>query len=321
MILGALLVRGCLDARQERAFQDYVQEVSSLVAESGQESESLFELLEDPGDLGAVDVQNNLNGLSVDAQRLVERAGAADPPDELAEAQEALVQTLELRRDGLGGIARDIPAALGDEQRDEAIESIAREMRAFLASDVIYERQTVPRIEETLEEEELTEEVEGLPEGQFLPALDWLRPKAVAEAVDQIRVSGGRARASPGLHGTGLAGVTALPSGQALTEGAITELSLGEELSFDVQVQNQGESDEQDVTVTLEIAGDREPLVLEGSLDAIAVGATETVNLPLEETPPTGRELEVTVQIEPVPGEEVTDNNEATYSVVFSDGG
>src|SRR5688500_8379129 len=47
LILAALLVRGCLDAREERAFEDYVQEVSSVVAESGQESEALFELLED----------------------------------------------------------------------------------------------------------------------------------------------------------------------------------------------------------------------------------------------------------------------------------
>jgi hypothetical protein len=318
VILGALLVRGCLDARQERAFQDYVQEVSSLVAESGQESEALFELLEDPRDLGAVDVQNSLNGLSVDAQRLVERAGGADPPGELSEAQERVVQTLELRRDGLGGIAQDIPAALGDEQREEAIESIASQMQSFLASDVIYTRQAVPRIEEALDEEELTGEVDPIPEGQFLPDLDWLQADTVRAAVDQIRLSGGDAQATPGLHGNGLAGVTVQPSGQALTEGTTTEISGTEDLAFDVQVQNQGANDEEGITVTVEIGTD-EPIVLEGSLEAIAAGTTETVSVPVEEPPPTGEELELSVQIEPVPGEEVTDNNEASYGVLFNE--
>ena len=193
MIAAALLVRGCLDARKERAFEDYVQEASSLVAESSQEGEALFELLEDPSDLTAVDVQNTLNGLSVDAERLVERAGAADPPDELADAQGLIVQMLELRRDGLEGISRDIPAALGDEQRDEAIEGIAAEMQSLLASDVIYADQAAPAIGETLAREELAAEVEGLPDGAFLPGIEWLQADRIEEAIDEIPASEGEA--------------------------------------------------------------------------------------------------------------------------------
>lgn len=189
VILAALLVRGCLEARQQRAFEDYVQEASSLVAESTQESEAFFDLLENPGDLTAVDVQNTLNGLSVDAERLVERAEASDPPDELAESQDLIVQVLDLRATGLDGISRDIPAALGDEQRDEAIEAIATEMQTLLASDVIYARQVTTGIEAEIEEEELTGEVEELPEGQFLPEIEWLEPGRVKEAIDEIPTS------------------------------------------------------------------------------------------------------------------------------------
>ena len=134
-----LLIRGCLNARAERDYEDYAQEVTSLVSESSQESEALFEILEDPGAVGgAVDVQNTLNGLSVDAQRLVERAEGADPPGALAGTQDSLMLTLELRQESLEGIARELPTALGDEQRDEAIDAIAEDMRGFLASDVIY---------------------------------------------------------------------------------------------------------------------------------------------------------------------------------------
>lgn len=321
LVLAALLIRGCLDARQERAFEDYVQEVSSVVAESGQESEALFELLDDPGDLGAVDVQNTLNGLSVDAQRLVERAESAEPPDELTEAQERVVQVLELRRDGLIGIAEGIPGALGDEQQEEAIEAIASDMQSFLASDVIYERQAAPRIEDALTEQELEAEVEPLAESQFLPDIEWLEASTVEDAVGQIRADGADQdeQASPGLHGTGLAGVTVQPSGTALVEGAPTEVLFEEGLTLDVGVQNQGDNDESDVVVTATLKGAGEPVELEGSLDSIAAGATETVSIPLEDPPPTGEELDLTVAIEPVPGEEVADNNEGSFPVVFTE--
>ena len=51
---------------------------------------------------------------------------------------------------------------------------MAIEMRSFLASDVIYADQAAPGIEEELDREELAAEIEDLPEGQFLPDVEWL---------------------------------------------------------------------------------------------------------------------------------------------------
>lgn len=186
-----LLVRGCLNAREERSFESFSQEVTSLVSESSQESEALFELLDDPGDQGAVDIQNSLNGLSVDAQRLVERAQATDPPSELQPVQENLLLTLELRRESLEGIARELPTALGDEQQEEAIDAIAEDMRGFLASDVVYAERTAPNLNEALEAQELEVAVEDLPNSEFLPDLEWLDPPTVREAIDGIDTGSG----------------------------------------------------------------------------------------------------------------------------------
>lgn len=193
LIAAALLVRGCLDARQERAFEDYVQETSSLVSESDQEGEALFELLQDPGDLTAVEVQNSVNGLSVDAERLVERAEAAEPPDELSGAHDVIVQMLDLRRSGLEHVSEELPTALGDEEREEAIDAIAFDMQTFLASDVVYSSQAVPVIEEALVQQGLAEQIAELPEGEFLPSIEWLQPERVEEAIDEIPTSEGDA--------------------------------------------------------------------------------------------------------------------------------
>lgn len=321
VLLAALLVRGCLDARQERAYESYIQEVASLAAESSQESEAVFELLDDPGGQEQVDVQNALNGFSLDAQRLVEQAEAVEPPDELVEAHQRLELTLELRAAGLEGLSNQLPSALGDEQQEEAIESIARDMRSFLASDVVFEERVVPQIQETLEREELSDVVVDIPESQFLPGVEWLDPEVVGDAIGELDSEGGAGddeAATPGLHGTGIVATVAQPSGVTLTPDAPTEISGGEDAAFEVQVQNQGENDEDDVTVTLSLQGGGADSEVESSIDQIAAGETETVELSLEEPPPTDEELEAVVEVEPVAGEENAENNEATYPVVFT---
>ena len=57
---------------------------------------------------------------------------------------------------------------------------------------------------------------------------------------------------------------------------------------------------------------------LEETLDAINPGESKIVNVPLAETPPIGEPVDITVRIEPVPGEEKTDNNEASFTAIFS---
>lgn len=316
LVLLVLLFRGCLNAREERAIKDYVQDVDSLVEESNQQGEALFGLLTDPGDQTEVDIQNSLNGFRVQAEQLVERARGTEPPDELVQAQRFLVETLEFRRDGLGAVAEELPKALGDEGRREATERIAAQMQNFLTSDVVYSQRVVPNLQGALRDEDLAGEVE-VAKSRFLPDIEWLDPSTVADRVSRIRGGGGAAEdAAPGLHGTGLGTVSA--GTQALAQGGTTNVTLSDDLSFRVQVVNQGENDEQDVTVRLSLKGTGEPIELEGRVEEIAQGQTETATIPLEDPPPTGERVTVDLEVEPVPGEEKTDNNKGTYTVIFT---
>ena len=79
----------------------------------------------------------------------------------------------------------------------------------------------------------------------------------------------------------------------------------------EVEVQNQGESTENGVTVVV-IAGGKETTQ---EISVLEAGATETAVVPL--TPAPKGETTLEVEVEPVPGEQVTTNNEATYSVNF----
>jgi len=319
LILLALLINSCRQAQKEQAFKDYARDTESILQDSERQSDDFFQLLEDPGDQSAVDIQNRMTEFRGEASQLVERAEETDHPDELDSAHRYLVDVLALRRDGLNRIESDLQAALGDQNRGAATERIAGQMQQFLTSDVIYTQRFKPRLESELDEQDLGDEVK-VPESQFLPELEWLSTATVADKVSRIRGGGGPDEAvAPGLHGTGLVAVQVKPAGIALTEGQAVEIQASEDLSFEVQVQNQGENDEQDVTVKVAITGAGDAIRVEDQIDSIAAGETQTVAIPLADTPPTGRPVTVHVEIVAVPGEEKTDNNRAEYPAVFTE--
>ncbi len=309
-------IRGCLDAREERAFNDYVRDVGQLTNESGQISKGLFKLLEDPGGQSAVDVQNQVNAFRVQSQQLVERSQDLEHPDDVTGAQRYLIETLRFRSEGTATIANQLRTALGDSDRKAATGRVAGAMRDFLASDVVYAERFVPALRRALRKEKLPQEI---PESKFLPSLDLLRQSVVEDKISGIRGGGGDKKASPGLHGTAIEGVTAKPGGQALTEGGTTTVPVGADLALDVQIANQGENDETGIPVRVSIDAGGETIELEETLDEIAQGETKTVSIPISEAPPAGKEATVEVDVEAVPGEDMDDNNKASYTINFTE--
>jgi hypothetical protein len=319
-------IRGCQASQKEQGFKDYVRDAEELVAESEQQSAALFDLLANPGN-SEVDFTSNINGSKVQAEQLVDRADSIDVPDDLKGAHGRLVDTFEFRRDGLDGLARELAGGdttdTADEQTDPN-ERIAAQMQLFLTSDVIYTQRFLPSLLGAIEDENLEDDV-PVPAAltdpdtiAFLPDIQWLDPTFVGDRLGSIG-SGGNEPATPGLHGNGLGSVTVKPSGTALVEGGAAQIPATDDTSFDIEVADQGDQPEEDVVVSVEIAGaSGDPIQLEETLDAINPGETKIVNVPLAETPPIGEPVDITVQIAPVPGEEKTDNNEATFTAIFS---
>ena len=310
LILFVLGVRGCLDSRKQSAIESYVADVDALMEESNDQSEALFGQLQGGDGSTGVDVLNALNSFRVQSAQLVDRASALDTPGELAAAQRQVVDTLAFRRDGIAGIANAVQASAGDEQ-EGAADSVAQSMQLFLASDQIYAARVTPEIDAVLQEEGVRTD---LTQSQFLPDIIWLDPTEVAGLVSGIGTGGGEA--APGLHGNGLGTVTL--GGQTLTPGGSNTIAASDDLTFEVQVANQGENTETDVTVRVTLGQGGGGITRETVLDTIAAGETKSVSIPLDETPPTGQNVPINVEIEPVAGEEKTDNNSADFTVIFT---
>lgn len=307
LILIVLGVKGCLDARAHRALSDYARNVTQIAEETEQTSKAFFGKLNDPGNLSVTEFVNEVNADSSAMKNYASRADGLSAPGAMGRAQSTLELVYELRSSAMTKIANKMSTALGDAGSAKATTAIASQMQDLLASDVLYEQVVRPEIDGVL----ASNGIDGsdVPKSTYLPeGTKWLDESTVESALSSI--SGSTGAATPGVHGLGLVGVSL--NGTELVEGTAAVVSGEETPEVEVQVQNQGESTENGVSVSVSVNGGN---TLEGTIETIVVGEIESVSIPL--TPaPTGQ-VTLEVKVETVPGEQVSTNNEASYAVTI----
>jgi hypothetical protein len=319
LILLILLLRSCASSRKESALKDYNRDVSSIVKESDQQvGAPFFQLLGQASSDSPQDLQTNISGYRVQAEAQLKQAKSLSVPSEMKGAQQSLLMALQFRRDGLAAIAEKIRTALGDEGEaaNTAIEQIAGQMQTFLASDVLYQARVAPLIKHALDDQEIGGQ--KIASSRFLPGVEWLSEKTVAAELDQQLTGGTRktGEIAPGLHGTGIESVTV--GDTKLQPDAPNRLPASADTAFVVRFTNQGENDEFDVKVSLSVEGGDKPIKVSRTVDTVAKGQTAEATLALGQKPPTGAAVTVKVTVAKVPGEQKTDNNTASYDVLFT---
>lgn len=319
LLLLVFAVRGCLESRERNGLRDYTRDVSGIAEESERQvAQPFFELIGQRGNESPQDLQTGISGFRVTAETQLDQAEDLNVPDAMVPAHRSLLETLQFRRDGLDFIAQRIRTALGDqgEASERAVTAISNQMAGFLASDVIYDARVRPLIQGALDREE----VGGIrpARSRFLPVVSWLSQQTVASRLGQ-RVgtgAGGRTRTpAPGRHGTGLDSVSV--NGLRLSTDAPNRIPLSEQLTFAVRFTNQGEHPEFDVRVGLVVEGGGRPIRVATTVDTVAQGGSAVANLRLPQRPPTDAAVTIRVQVDAVPGEQLTTNNRAQYQAAF----
>lgn len=304
LILIVLGIKGCLDARANRALEDYARDVTQIVEETKQTSQSFFGKLEDPGNASVTDFVDQVNADRSAMDTYLSRIEGLDAPGDMGRAQANLELAYQLRAGAMDEIANKMPTALGDAGADKAVAGIAKQMQKLLAADVIYEQVVRPEVDGVLANNGISDS--DLPKDSFLPDEKWLEETEVSEALGAI--SGNTSGEVSGVHGTELSAVTANET--ELVEGAPATISAEEGVELEVSVLNSGESTENGVSVAVTFEGN----TIKGEIDELPVGETGTAIIPLTPTP--SGEVELEVVVEAVPGENITENNEATYTLI-----
>jgi hypothetical protein len=304
LILIVLGIKGCLDARAQSQLSDYARKVAEVVQETEQTSKRFFAKLEEPGNASVTEFVNEVEADRSAMDAIRSRVEGLGAPGDMSRPQQNLELTYELRASAMDAIAEKMPTALGDAGAEKAMAEIAKQMQKLLASDIVYENVVRPEVDGVLANNGISGD--DLPKSTVLPDEKWLEESTVSEALGAI--SGNSGSATPGVHGTELAGV--IVNGTELAEGAPATISAEEGVELEVQVTNQGESTENGVTVAVTVEGNP----IKGEIDELPVGETGTASIPLTPTP--SGEVTLEVEVEAVPGEHLTENNEATYTLI-----
>jgi hypothetical protein len=304
LILIVLGIKGCLDARANRELSDYARNVAAIVDETQQTSKAFFERLEDPGGASVTDFVDQVNADRSAVDTYASRIDDLSTPGDMSRAQSNLELSYQLRANAMDEIAEKMSTALADSGAEKATAAIARQMQKLLASDVVYEQVVRPEVDGVLAANGISDS--DLPESTFLADEKWLDESTVSEALGAL--GGGGGADVSGVHGTEIAGVTV--NGTELIEGAPTTIAGEEGVVVEVEVLNPLESTESGVGVAVTVEGN----TLKETIDELPAGETGTALITLTPTP--SGEATIEIEVEPVPGEEVLENNEATYALL-----
>jgi CARDB len=307
LILIVLGVKGCLDARKNRELSDYARNVTQIVEETNRTSKSFFGKLDEPGGLSVTEFINQVSADRSAMDNYASRVDGLGTPGDMSHPQKALELVYELRAGAMNEIAEKMSTALGDVGSEQAMKSIALQMRRLLAGDELYAAVARPEIDSVLEANGI--DGSDVPKSIFLAdETRWLDEGEVSAALGSV--SGSSGGATPGIHGLGLIGTSV--NGTELSAEATTSVPSEGTPEVEVEVANQGESTENGITVSVTVSGGSS---LSGTIDSIGAGESSSVSIPL--TPAPSGEATLEVKVDTVPGEKVSENNEASYSVVF----
>jgi hypothetical protein len=323
-------VRACNNTRRDNALRDYNRQVSGLATTSQQTGDQFFKQMDGATSTSPAELYQSILGYKGEADNTLKQAQELNVPGDMASAQQSLLILLELRRDGLASIAEEIRTALGDEAEaaSQSINSIAGDMRAFDASDVLYDARVIPFIKAAFSDAGIGGQ--EIAASRFMKEISWVSPGFVASQLDQQLSSdagddgqdGGRdpnEPTGPGLHGTGLDATSY--GNVTLQPGASNRLTYVQGQPFTVSFTNQGENDEFNVKVTLRIRPQSgNPITLNKTVPQIAQGEKATVELPLNRQPPIGAAVTIETEVAKVPGEKTSDNNKSSYPTLFAEG-
>ncbi len=338
-----LWVSSCREDQRLAAYRDYMEAVGQVGGESATIGRELNQVVFTSG-IAVEDLQSQLDGLRGRQSQNVRQAEELDPPGALREQHESLVEALQLRVSGLNGLARafsqisdeqaaggqDADAQADDAQADDAQagdaqtgdgedadavgELLAQQSNRLVASDVLYEDFFKAPAQEVMRREGVTDVV--VPESPFVTNVEFASPNSWTLILERLTQPAGQQ--AGGLHGNSLAGVRALPGGKELSPSEENTVQASDRLAFEVLVENSGDNQETQVNVSFTIQQSPEPIRKEATIDAINPGDTKVVTFADLGAVSFGSRTIVKVTVEPVPGEENTNNNTAEYVVFFT---
>jgi hypothetical protein len=317
VLLLVLWVNGCREDKKKDAYRHYVEKVADYGQQSQRLGRNLNQLLTTRGTKES-DVESELSGLARQQDQIASAARGLNPPGRLRDEDAHMLDSLDLRTNGLRGMTDAFQSTASSKNANAAGAELAVQMQRLIASDVIW----ADLFKEPTKSELQRLGVTGVnvPDSIFLSNTDIATTASMKSLWQRIHGTaaggGGSNNCSP--RGTGLVSTKALPSGNELSTSSLNTIPLSTDLVFQVAVKNSGCAQEVGLRVTLTIQQSPKPIKSRKTIPLIDPGNEETVSFSGLGLPPLDQKTSLTVEVDPVPGETNTTNNSANYQVQFS---
>jgi hypothetical protein len=314
VVLLVVWVEGCTEEAKLDRNRTYLADIGAIGNASARLGQQVATTLTTPG-LNQEDLDAKLGGYVQTAENQTQQAEALNTPGAMEVPNAGAVEALRYRANGLRGLQAAFKETADETDASVAGEALLDQTRRLLASDVIWTDSFQEPAKVVLDDEG----IEGLtvPSSQFVTTDDLVRQSSLAAIWQRIQgaATGGT---TTGLHGSGIAYVKALPSGQLLSTTTETTIKVTDALAFEVGVEDTGESQEVRIKVTLTIPKQPDSIVKTATIPIIDQGETKAVTFTVGALVPFGEQTSVKVDVDPVPGETNTTNNTAEYPVIFT---
>jgi hypothetical protein len=157
-----------------------------------------------------------------------------------------------------------------------------------------------------------------VPDSNFLQSADFVTTTSMVSVLTKIR-GGAVTPSQGGLHGTNIVSVKAFPGGTELSTSTQTRVIVRTNLTFQVTIQDSGDSQETGIPVKLTIVqSGSDPVEKTATINFISPGETKVITFKNFPAPNFQTPAQLKIEVQPVPGETKTDNNSADYPIIFS---
>jgi hypothetical protein len=314
-VVFGLLIQSCASTSKHDSYANYMSDVGKIARGSQEDGAAVANALTSGSK--AASITATLRGIADQERQNVKQAQSLDPPGPLRPENEQLIEALQLRINGVDNLAKAIDELAPKKTTGEAA-ILESQSDRLLASDVVWSDLFQAPSKTVMS----NEGVKGVvpPDSVFVANRQLFAETSLNLMLSRLRGASTGGQVS-GLHGTNIEGTKAQPGNQTLSTGAENTITATPNLSFVVTIQDSGDAQEVNiaVTMTLKKDGGGKAIVQTKKIAVINPGQKKSVTFSgINTSGYFAVKSHLDIDVKPVPGETRTDNNRASYPVIFS---
>jgi hypothetical protein len=314
-VVFGLLIQSCASTSKHDSYANYMNDVAKIARGSQEDGAAVANALTSASKASSISA--TLRGIADQERQNVKQAQSLDPPGPLRPENQQLIEALQLRISGVDGLAKTIEELAPKKATGETALLEAQSDR-LIASDVVWS----DLFHDPAKSVMVSEGVKGVvpPDSTFVANRQLFAETSLNLMLTRLRGASTGGQVS-GLHGTNIEGTKAEPGNQSLSTGSENTITATPNLSFVVTVQDSGNAQEVNiaVTMTLKKDGGGKAIVQTKKIAVINPAQKKTVTFSgINTSGYFAVKSHLDIDVKPVPGETRTDNNRASYPVIFS---